>query len=347
MKTSIFCTNSSITLDSGGGIVCYNIIQALKTVTELKTVMCNRSIPLEVPIRVISPAFYQQPENPFLYDYFASSFAEKVDIAQFYGAPFGQTVAKLCLLHHPKILVDIAPHNIELSREEHQRLGLPFPYPHLNKNLWQLLYMLHVKVADVVIFHSKSSAEYIKKELGLTNEIRVIPHGCDLPKEIKPLPPKFVVAHVGVNGPDKGQCYLMLAWEGLGLKDADIILAGLGTEYWTKGCGQVNDIAKIYEQCSVYVQPTVTEGFGIPVLEAMAYGRPVIVTEGAGVSELIEDGKEGFVVPIRSPEAIAEQIRYFYDNPSEIKRMGANARQKAEQYTWEKIRKKYEEMYLQ
>jgi len=358
MKTSVFCTNSSITLDSGGGIVCYNIIQALKAVTNLKMVLCGgSSIPFGVETKNVNPRMYEQPESPFLYDYFAaSSITERVDIAQFYGAPFAQIIARLSLIdrvfqRRSKVIVDIAPHNIELSRDEHQHLGLPFPYPHLNNpNLFKL-YMLHVELADLVIVHSKLSTEYLKQKLGLTNEIRVIPHGCYLPEAIPPLPETFTVAHVGVNGPDKGQIYLVKAYQYLfgaqwESERPKMLLAGYGTEA-LGGIGCIKDVNEVYKKCSVYVQPTVTEGFGIPVLEAMAHARPVIVTEGAGASELVQDSREGFVVPIRSPEAIAQKIRYFYDNPDEVKCMGINAREKAEQYTWEKISKQYEAIYLE
>ena len=76
----------------------------------------------------------------------------------------------------------------------------------------------------------------------------------------------------------------------------------------------VDNVGKMYNSCSVYVQPSVTEGFGIPVLEAMAYARPVIVTEGAGVYELVDDGKEGFVVPIRNPDVIKESRKILVEN---------------------------------
>jgi len=79
----------------------------------------------------------------------------------------------------------------------------------------------------------------------------------------------------------------------------------------------------------------------------MAHGRPVIVAEGAGVHEIVEDGKEGFIVPIRDADSIAACIKQFRDSPEEVENMGANARRKAEQYTWEKIRKQYERLYLE
>jgi len=226
---------------------------------------------------------------------------------------------------------------------EFYRLGLPYNYPHLtNQFLWRL-YTAHIKMADTVICPSKTSADYIAEKLGLDNVV-VIPHGCNPPKEIPPYPDTFTVGHLGVNGPDKGQVYLVTAWRRLNI-DGRLLIAGFGTKVWG-GLGYVKDPSIVYANCTVYVQPSVTEAFGIPCLEAMSYGRPVIATEGAGVHELIEDGKEGFIVPIRNSHAIAEKILYFYDNPSEVKRMGRNARLKALNYTWDKIREHYKEVYL-
>lgn len=355
MKTSIFCTNSTINLESGGGVVCYNIIQALKSATNLKTVLCASSVPLGIQTERISPDAYQQPDTPFLYDYFASmKIQADVDIAQFYGAPFGETARKL---KPAKIIADVAPHNIELSREEHQHLGLQFPYAHLNNpDLWKL-YMAHVKTADTVVVHSRKSAEYIKQNLDLTNEVVVIPHGCQLPPKIDPIPHKFDVAYLGSFGPDKGLIYLIQAWSQLNLPESTLILAGGNKEAGmdllgladARGkyhlTGYIENPSEIYAKCTVYIQPSVTEGFGLTCLEAMANGRPVIVTEGAGVSELVEDGRDGFVVPIRDSTVIADRIQWFRDNPDRLRIMGENARKKAEQFTWEKIRRKYEELY--
>jgi Glycosyltransferase len=58
------------------------------------------------------------------------------------------------------------------------------------------------------------------------------------------------------------------------------------------------------------------------VAEAMARGLPIITTKNAGSFELIEEGKEDFVIPIRDTKSLREYILYFYDNPSEVKRMG-------------------------
>lgn len=334
LKTSVFVTTANIGEGTGGGNVSYHEFVALKNVTKVQRCLSREDL---------YPPKYSLPDDPFLYDYLASNFVRdiKADIVMFNGNPFWLTAKALA---PAKTIVDVPAHNLELSIEEFQRLGLKYPFVHMTDPfLWEL-YTRHIKMADIVLCPSKLSADYITKKLSLTNKVVVVPHGTEIPKEVPPFPETFTVAHVSVNGSDKGQIYLVRAWNSLNLPNAKILLAGYGTENWG-GLGHVPDILKIYSASSVYVQPSVTEGFGIEVVEAMAQGRPVIVTEGCGACEAITDGKEGFVIPIRSVEAIAEKIHWFYDNPSNLKQMGINARKTAEKYSWKIISHQYEELY--
>lgn len=312
----------------------------------------------------ILPKQYQNEANPFLLDYFTTQKlldTRGLSLAHFNGNPFGLTVRNLINKFYgaPKIFVTVPAHNLEESIREFGVHGMQYPFAHMtDPYLWQL-YTSHIRMADTVICPSRLSADYLKNKLSLPEEkFRIIPHGCDLPSEIPPYPDgcppyaiQFTVGHLGQNGPDKGQRYLMESMYRLWTRpkgcSSALVLAGQGTEAWRGGQGYIKDPADVYRSCSVYVQPSVTEGFGIPVLEAMAYARPVIVTDGCGVSELVEDGKDGFVVPIRSPEKIAEKLMYFKDNPSEVEKMGRNARLKAEQYTWDKIEDMYQKLYTE
>jgi glycosyltransferase involved in cell wall biosynthesis len=343
LHKSAFITTNYI-IGTGGGNVSHHQAKALAAETYLEKVLTETTIRSRFP--PLPEAAYV-----FLYDYFAAHELKdyNVDLAFFNGSPFGATMRAL---KPAKTIVDIPAHNIELSVEEFERQHGSYPFTHMvDPFLWSI-YSQHVQKADVVLCPSKLSASYLSTKLSLKNRVVVIPHGCYLPKEKSIYyPADFSVAHVGTNGSDKGQIYLVHAWHKLkqDLKfSGRLVMVGRGTRYWVPfgvfSSEYLDDISKVYNDCSVYVQPSVTEGFGIPVLEAMAHGRPVIVTEGAGSYELIEDGKEGFVVPIRQPEVIKEKIEYFYDNPDEVKRMGKNARVKAEKYSWEKIEEEYQKL---
>jgi glycosyltransferase involved in cell wall biosynthesis len=91
----------------------------------------------------------------------------------------------------------------------------------------------------------------------------------------------------------------------------------------------------IYRQCSVLVLASVADGFGMVVPQAMACGLPVVVTENVGARDLVIDGHNGFVVPIRSPRVLADRLRFLHENPDQTRRMGECARDSVAQgYTW-------------
>ena len=91
----------------------------------------------------------------------------------------------------------------------------------------------------------------------------------------------------------------------------------------------------LYGSADVYVLPSLAEGFPQTALEAMACGVPVIVSENTFGRDVITDGVEGYVVPIRDPLAIAERLRYLAANPDDRARMGAAARRRAEDFSLE------------
>ena len=94
------------------------------------------------------------------------------------------------------------------------------------------------------------------------------------------------------------------------------------------------DVLELMQSCDVFVLPSIVEGRALVQQEAMACGLPLVATKNAGVDDLIEDGVTGFLVPIRSPEAIAEKISWCMANRPLISGMGIAARQRAGELTW-------------
>lgn len=84
-------------------------------------------------------------------------------------------------------------------------------------------------------------------------------------------------------------------------------------------------------QASVYVLPSYREGVPRSTQEAMAMGRPVITTDAPGCRETVIDGVNGFLVPVRDVEALAERMRWFVAHPEAIAPMGAESRRLAEE----------------
>jgi glycosyltransferase involved in cell wall biosynthesis len=77
----------------------------------------------------------------------------------------------------------------------------------------------------------------------------------------------------------------------------------------------------------VLVHPSLSEGFGYVVAEAMASGLPVIVTKNTGSADLVVDGRNGYVVPAGDPQAIRERLAYLVSHPAVVRDMGRAARE--------------------
>jgi len=343
---SLYCTADTIGTETGGGVVTRNELEALRSVSEVESVLSQDNI---------APGRFHQPDSPFLYDYFAlEQIKDKdFDLAHFYSGCFSQTVRYL-KERGTKVTYTIDAHDRALSIEEFHRLGMDYPFHHVTDDRVWNIYTEGGRLADIVIAPSSKSAQILKANG--CRKVFIIPHGVNLPKQVKPIPERFDVGYLGAVGPDKSLIDLITAWATLKYADSRLILAGGGTETLEPFIRQVADKANfvllgrvpspsdLYNACSVYVQPSVTEGFGIGILEAMAHGRPVIASEGAGASDLIDDSI-GFVVSTRSPEAIAEKIDWLKNNRDSIPDMGLRARRKARNFTWGKIRERYAQLF--
>ena len=80
--------------------------------------------------------------------------------------------------------------------------------------------------------------------------------------------------------------------------------------------------------CNIYIQPSISEGLGRSVIEAMCLSKPVIVTNRGGAKELVKEGINGYVVPVKSAPAIAETIVKCYENRDTLPAMGEKARER-------------------
>jgi len=95
------------------------------------------------------------------------------------------------------------------------------------------------------------------------------------------------------------------------------------------------EVLELMQTCDIFCLPSIIEGRALVMQEAMSQGLPLIITPNTGGDDLIVEGKTGFVVPIRSPEAIANKIKWFLDNRKQLHFMSELAQKKAMEYTWE------------
>jgi colanic acid/amylovoran biosynthesis glycosyltransferase len=92
------------------------------------------------------------------------------------------------------------------------------------------------------------------------------------------------------------------------------------------------EIINLIKEADLFLAPSVTskdgdiEGIPVVIMEAMAQGLPVLSTRHAGIPELVEDGKSGFLVPERDPDALAEKLEYLIQHQDLLPQMGSTGR---------------------
>ena len=98
------------------------------------------------------------------------------------------------------------------------------------------------------------------------------------------------------------------------------------------------DLLREMQQHDVLVLPSLFEGFGLVILEAMAQGLVVIATSHTAAPDIFDDGIDGFIVPIRSSEAITEKLQLLAEDRARLREMKMAARKKAQLHRWEHYR---------
>ncbi len=86
--------------------------------------------------------------------------------------------------------------------------------------------------------------------------------------------------------------------------------------------GFQNDPSKYYDFCDAFVLSSIVESFPLVILEAMRVGMPVVATQVGGVDEQVENGLNGFFVPLNDVASMAEKFVYFYEHRIEIENFG-------------------------
>lgn len=182
------------------------------------------------------------------------------------------------------------------------------------------------------------------------NKLIHVPFGVNL-EEFHPLPQgddTFRVINVGRQGIRKGTMYLLEAFTRLNLPDAELLLVGPVEQefkpFLRKYKGKFQHIGVVpqsqllhyYARGSVFVIPSVEEGLAMVQAQAMACGLPVICTTNTGGGDIVRDGIDGFIVPIRDVEKLKERILYMYENREVCREMGQNAlKHVSAGYSWD------------
>lgn len=173
----------------------------------------------------------------------------------------------------------------------------------------------------------------------------------------------FVVGYVGRLSEEKGVQYLIKAASHLNESDVPVKILIIGEGPQRKEledlakkanignnvifAGFQSEIEKWLSAMDIFVLPSLTEGTPMSLLEAMAYGMPVVASAVGGVPQVIDSEKNGILVPPGKPQDIKDAIRLLYLNENLRKSFSREARQKIKsKYNIEDWTKKIEDEYL-
>jgi len=234
----------------------------------------------------------------------------------------------------------------ELLKEEYENLGLAFDSPTPQFIIERQL--KEAAIADYLLCPSKHVVQSFVANGVSEKKCIVIPYGVNR-GIFKPQwldKSEFTVICVGTVGVRKGYLYLFKALELLQIKIKCIIIGKIEDQFLSHFNSYKHlfthydhiphhELVNYYNKASLFVFPSLDEGMALVQLEAMACGLPIICTTNSGGDSVVEDGVEGFVIPIRNPEVLADRIKILHDNPKMLKEFSQNAEKKASTYTWD------------
>lgn len=231
-----------------------------------------------------------------------------------------------------------------------------------------------VRAADAVIAQTPTERDFYRKHGVPLERIAVVGPGVHPPALEGGAGRRFRYRH-NIEGPlvtsissmtyDKGTIHLVEAVRRLwnAERSLSLVLAGSPMtpfRYYMANLPhsarlRINIIERIREEekrdllaaTDIFAMPSRTDSFGIAYLEAWVYGKPVIGARTWGVTDVIEDGKDGLLVPFGDVSALAQAISWLLDHPRERAEMGLRGQQKVYRYhTWEHKYSMVKEVYL-
>jgi len=124
-------------------------------------------------------------------------------------------------------------------------------------------------------------------------------------------------------------------------------LCEFGVEPATRGVPPMppEKLVDLYLAADAFVLSSLLEGFSSAIIEAMAAGLPLVVTDAPGIRGVVTDGKEGLLVPVRSPGQLAATMRRVVEDGSLRAHFSAAARETAAKYSWPAVVASYEALY--
>lgn len=215
---------------------------------------------------------------------------------------------------------------------------------------------IDLNLATLVVAVSSASAQALRQLCQVTQPMVIVPPIVLVnppiplsPCAVKPVDQAIHVLTIARLSEEKGLCYLIEAaahilavrpavrfsiyGEGhlVDTLQAQIDHAQIWQQVTLAGGFTRDQLPGIMDSADIFVLPSVTEGFPLALVEAMAWGRPIVATAVGGIPEVVEDGVTALLCPAREASALANAILTLIQNPWQRYNLGTAARRAYEQ----------------
>jgi glycosyltransferase involved in cell wall biosynthesis len=215
---------------------------------------------------------------------------------------------------------------------------------------------LELSLADLILAPSPFVRDDLLRRGIPPDRLVLLPYGVDVdrfsPCERDNRPGPIRLLYVGQVGYRKGLPYIAEALRRLEMDPSSFRVVGpvvKQSRILERRLHDVDYVGKVqhgqltaqYHEADVFLLPSLSEGMGLVVLEAMATGLPVVVTRESGYDGVVRDGVEGFIVSARDSEAIARRLEILAADGDLRARMGRAARRRAEEFSWRRFEERF------
>jgi len=197
---------------------------------------------------------------------------------------------------------------------------------------------------DFSIYQDLQSDGILRQELRIKDAMPIIGMVANFNFEIKGH--RFFLEAAKIVLEKIPHAFFILVGDGPLRKQSEQMAKELGIGEQVRFLGKRNDVPSIISNLNISVLSSTSEGLSNVILESMAAGKPVVVTNVGGSSEIVMDGVNGFLVPPADPPAMADAILTLLQNPEKAIQMGNAGKKLAqEKFSVEAMVRSYEHLY--
>lgn len=237
-----------------------------------------------------------------------------------------------------RFILDVGSSHIltqtRLLENEMEATGIAIDMPHPRAVERELA---EYAAADLITLPSRFAIDSFVAQGVPRAKLAKVPYGVDLTR-FRPVAiaadGKFRVVFIGALSLRKGVRYLIEAFRRAAIPNSELVLIGSATPETTRllagrdmagiavtGHVPQPDLTQWLSRATVLVLPSIEDGYGLVLLQAMACGCPVIATTHSGGPDCVADGRNGFVVPAGDADALAAKLAWLAEHPADARAM--------------------------